>query len=98
MQIQKQVEEKKLVLFLEGQLDTKAAPDLEKELKSSLDGITELVFDMEKLDYISSAGLRVLLQAQKTMNKQGSMVLCHVCDTVKDVFALTGFDQILTIQ
>ncbi len=67
-------------------------------LNESLEGVTELTLDMEKLDYISSAGLRVLLQAQKTMNKQGSMKLCHVADAVKDVFSLTGFDQILTIE
>ncbi len=98
MLIQKQIEGQKLTLFVEGQLDTKTAPELGQVLNESLEGVTELTLDMEKLDYISSAGLRVLLQAQKTMNKQGSMKLCHVADAVKDVFSLTGFDQILTIE
>jgi len=87
----------KLEVALEGRLDTTTAPQLEAELKSSLDGITELVLDFAALDYISSAGLRVLLSAQKTMNKQGSMVVCHVNDEINEVFAITGFADILTI-
>lgn len=87
-----------LVIALEGRLDTTTAPDLEKELKSSLDGVTELVMDFEHLDYISSAGLRVLLSAQKLMNKQGSMKVIHVNEMVSEVFEVTGFSDILTIE
>lgn len=87
-----------LTIALEGRLDTTTAPDLEKELKSSLDGVTELVLDLEKLDYISSAGLRVLLSAQKIMNKQGAMKVIHVNDMVNEVFEVTGFSDILNIE
>ena len=87
-----------LTIALEGRLDTTTAPDLEKELKSSLDGVTELVLDLEHLDYISSAGLRVLLSAQKIMNKQGSMKVIHVNDMVNEVFEVTGFSDILNIE
>lgn len=73
-------------------------PTLEEELKRSLDGITELVFDFGKLEYISSAGLRVLLAAQKIMNKQGSMIIKNVNDVINDVFEVTGFSDILTIE
>lgn len=85
-------------IALEGRLDTTTAPELETELKASLDGVSELVFDMDKLDYISSAGLRVLLSAQKVMTKQGSMKLIHVNDTVMEIFEVTGFSDILTIE
>ena len=87
----------KLLLELEGRLDTMTAPQLEKELEDSLENVAELVLDMEKLDYISSAGLRGLLGAQKQMNRQGSMELHHVCEEVQDVFDMTGFSDILTI-
>ena len=83
---------------MEGRLDTTTAPDLEKELKSSLEGVTSLTLDLEKLDFISSAGLRVLLSAQKTMIKQGTMTLCNVSDVVMEVFEVTGFSDILTIE
>ena len=83
---------------MEGRLDTTTAPNLEKELKSSLDDVTELIMDFEKLEYISSAGLRVLLSAQKTMNKQGEMKLIHVNDTIMEIFKVTGFSDILTIE
>jgi len=83
---------------LEGRLDTTTAPNLEKELKSSLDDVTELIMDFEKLEYISSAGLRVLLSAQKTMNKQGEMKIIHVSDTIMEIFKVTGFSDILTIE
>ena len=73
------------------------APELEKSLADSLDGITELTFDMEGLEYISSAGLRVLLATQKTMNKQGEMKVAHVQEMVMEVFEVTGFNDILTI-
>ena len=86
------------VYALEGRLDTITSPDLEKELKASLDGVSELTMDFEKLEYISSAGLRVLLSAQKTMNKQGSMKLIHVNETIMEIFEVTGFADILTIE
>ena len=87
-----------LTIALEGRLDTTTAPDLEKEIKTGLDGVTELIMDFEKLDYISSAGLRVLLSAQKAMSKQGSMKVIHVSDLVMEVFEVTGFTDILTIE
>ena len=88
----------KLVLAVEGRLDTTTAPQLESEIKSSISGITELEFDFSKLDYISSAGLRVLLSAQKIMNKQGSMVIRNASDEIKEIFDVTGFSDILTIE
>lgn len=87
-----------LCLSLEGRLDTTTAPELEKVIKSSLDGVTELTIDMGSLDYLSSAGLRVLLGAQKTMNKQGSMKVTHVNETIMEIFDVTGFADILTIE
>lgn len=98
MTIDKKLEGTKLEIILEGRLDTITAPTLEEELKQSLDGITELVFDFGKLEYISSAGLRVLLAAQKIMNKQGSMIIKNVNDVINDVFEVTGFSDILTIE
>ena len=98
MNIEKKLEGTALTIALEGRLDTTTSPDLEEALASSLDGVTALVFDFEKLDYLSSAGLRVLLSAQKRMNKQGSMKLVHVNDAVKEVFEITGFADFLTVE
>lgn len=98
MEIIKKAEGTKLEIALEGRMDTNTAPLLEAELKDSLNGVTELVFDFAKLDYISSAGLRVVLGAQKVMNRQGSMKLCNVNDMVMEVFEVTGFVDILTIE
>ena len=98
MTIQKNLKGTTLRVTLEGRLDTTTAPQLEAELKASLDGITELDLDFEKLEYLSSAGLRVLLAAQKTMNKQGTMVIHHVNETIREVFEVTGFIDILTIE
>lgn len=98
MNIQKTVSETNLVVALEGRLDTTTSPKLEEELRSSVEGMTSLVIDLEKLEYISSAGLRVLLAMQKIMNKQGEMVLKNVSDTVMEVFEVTGFVDILTIE
>ena len=98
MTIDKKLEGTTLTLALDGRLDTTTSPDLEEALAASLDGVAELVFDFSKLDYLSSAGLRVLLSAQKRMNKQGSMKLRHVNDTVKEVFDITGFADFLTIE
>ena len=86
-----------LHIALEGRLDTNTAPQLEAELKASLPGVTELELDFSGLEYISSAGLRVLLSAQKTMNKQGKMTIHHVNETIMEVFEITGFVDILTI-
>ena len=98
MEIIKNLDGNKLTIALEGRLDTSTAPNLEAELKSSLDGVAELVLDFNKLEYISSAGLRVVLAAQKTMSKQGSMKLIGVNDEVMEVFEITGFVDILTIE
>ena len=98
MTINKKVEGTKLNLALEGRLDTMTAHQLEAEFKQSIDGMTELVLDFAALEYISSAGLRVLLSAQKVMNKQGKMIIRNVNDTVMEVFDITGFADILTIQ
>ena len=98
MNIVKNKQDSKLTLALEGRLDTTTAPQLEGELSGTLDGVTELVLDFEKLEYLSSAGLRVILAAQKTMNKQGTMVVRHVNETIQEVFEVTGFIDILTIE
>ena len=98
LNIEKKKEGAKLELVLAGRLDTTTAPELEKELKASLDGVDELVFDMASLEYISSAGLRVLLSAQKIMNKQGTMKVLHVNETIMEIFEVTGFSDILVIE
>ena len=98
MTISKELNGKTLTISVEGRLDTITSPELETELKSSLDGVTELIMDFEKLEYISSAGLRVLLSAQKTMNNQGSMKVINVNDTVMEIFEVTGFVDVLTIE
>lgn len=98
MTINKQLEGSALTLALEGRLDTTTAPQLEAELKASLDGVTALTLDLAELAYLSSAGLRVILAAQKQMNKQGSMVVRHVNETIMEVFEVTGFTDILTIE
>lgn len=98
LNIEKKKEGSKLELVLAGRLDTTTAPELEKELKASLDGVNELVFDMASLEYISSAGLRVLLSAQKIMNKQGTMKVLHVNETIMEIFEVTGFSDILVIE
>lgn len=83
---------------LEGRLDTTTAPALEAFLKDHLSGITELILDFAKLEYISSAGLRVLLSAQKVMSKQGSMVIENVNADITEIFEITGFCDILTLR
>ncbi len=98
MKIKKTLNEKKLVVELEGRLDTTTAPQLEEELKNSLDGVTELVLDLETLEYISSAGLRVLLSAYKTMRGKGSMKITNANELVKEVFEVTGFSDFLPIE
>ncbi len=98
MEILKNQQGSRLAVVLKGRLDTNTAPHLEKELRSCLDGVEELDFDFEALDYVSSAGLRVILGAQKQMNRQGEMVIRHVNDDVMEVFEMTGFVDILTIE
>ena len=95
MNIQKTLSGAALTVALEGRLDTTTAPKLEEELRG---GITRLVFDVEKLEYISSAGLRVLLAMQKLMNRQGAMLLRNVNEAVMEVFEVTGFSDILRIE
>ena len=87
-----------LTLALTGRLDTTTAPELEAALQQSLSGITSLTFDMAGLEYISSAGLRVLLSAQKEMNRQGKMTVRGANETIREVFDITGFADILTIE
>lgn len=98
MTINKLKEGAVLIISPEGRLETTTAPELDEEVKNSTDGIETLIFDFEKLEYISSAGLRVILSAQKTMNKQGSMIVKNVSDEINDVFTITGFSDILTIE
>lgn len=87
-----------LTVSLEGRLDTRTAPELDSAMKSNIDGVTSLTFDLEALDYISSAGLRVLLSCQKAMNRQGKMVVKNANSVVNDIFEVTGFSEILTIE
>ena len=98
MNIQKTVDGTALTVAVEGRLDTTTSPKLEEELRNSIAGVTRLVFDFEKLEYISSADLRVLLAMQKIMNKQGEMLLKNVSETVMEVFEVTGFADILSIE
>ena len=98
MKIENTTKGNEMELVLSGRLDTITAPQLEAELKKNIDGITSLLFDFSDLEYLSSAGLRVLLAAQKIMNKQGSMVIKNVNDTIREIFEVTGFVDILTIK
>ena len=87
-----------LTIALEGRLDTTTAPELEQALKQDLEGATALTLDFSRLDYISSAGLRVLLSAHKAMSRKGGMKVTHVNEIVNEVFEVTGFSDILTIE
>ena len=98
MTIDKQLNGSELTLALNGRLDTTTAPELEAVIKDSIAGITNLVMDFAELEYLSSAGLRVILSTQKTMNKQGEMVIRNVNETINEVFEITGFIDILTIE
>ncbi len=97
MTITKTLENKKAILSVEGWLDTNSAPELGREIEA-LSDIERLILDFDKLEYISSAGLRILLSTQKTMNKQGSMVIKNVNEDVMDIFNITGFVDFLTIE
>lgn len=98
MNIEKNLSGASLTMKITGRLDTVTAPELESELNSSLTGVKDLTLDCEGLEYISSAGLRVLLKAQKLMTVQGSMKLIHVNESVMEVFDITGFSDILTVE
>lgn len=98
MTIQKKEEGNKTIVILEGRLDTTTAPELEKALVDVIGKTSELEFDFEKLEYVSSAGLRVLLNTQKQIGKGGAMSICNVNDVVMEVFEVTGFVDILTIK
>lgn len=98
LNINKTVENEKAFFALSGRLDTTTAPELENELKASLDGVNELTLDFAGLEYISSAGLRVLLSTQKIMNMQGKMLVRNVSETIMEIFEITGFTDILTIE
>ena len=98
LNIEKKLENGALFIALEGELDTLSSPDFEAELEPLLADADSLTLDFENLDYISSAGLRVLLSAQKTMNRQGEMKVIHVNETIGEIFEITGFTDVLTIE
>lgn len=98
MNINKTVNGNELTVALEGRLDTATAPQLEAELNQSIVGTQKLVFDFAGLEYLSSAGLRVLLASQKIMNKQGEMIVRNVNETIMEIFEVTGFCDVLTIE
>ncbi|MBQ6425230.1 MAG: STAS domain-containing protein [Clostridia bacterium] len=98
MEITKKKDGGALKIALEGRLDTSTAPSLEETLSKELSGVTDLEFDFAKLEYISSAGLRVLLSTQKIMKNQGTMKVKNVCPEIMEVFDITGFSEILTIE
>ena len=98
MTIEKKINNDAVTLIVSGRLDTQTAPELENELDKTLSNVKELTFDMTNLEYVSSAGLRVILKAQKAMNAQGSMKLTGVNDSIMEVFDITGFLDILTIE
>ena len=98
MEIKKVKNGTELNLAVEGRLDTTTAPQVEAELKQNISGVETLVLDFANLEYLSSAGLRVLLAAQKVMNKQGEMIIRNVNETIAEIFEITGFSDILTIE
>ena len=98
MTIEKKINGASAVVAIVGRLDTQTAPELERELDTIFPDLKDLTFDMTGLEYISSAGLRVILKTQKTMNAKGSMKLIGVNETIMEVFDITGFIDILTIE
>ncbi|WP_316630934.1 STAS domain-containing protein [uncultured Ruminococcus sp.] len=98
MTVTKKLEGTKLTAAFEGRLDTNTTPQAEQELTGSLDNVKELILDFKQLDYISSAGLRLLLMLQKKMNNQGSMTIINANDMVKEIFEVTGFSDVLTVK
>ena len=98
LDISKNLDGKRLTITLTGRLDTTTAPELEEQVNSSIENVSNLIFDISNMEYISSAGLRVLLSSQKAMNKKGDMKVVHPTDDVKEIFDVTGFSDILTIE
>ena len=98
MTIEIKKEAKSLILKIAGRLDTTSAPEMEKAVKENISGVEKLIIDMEKLEYISSAGLRVLLSAKKKMDDTGSVKIKNVSEPIMEVFEITGFNEILTIE
>ena len=98
MTIEKNLNGTELTVTIAGRLDTTTAPQLEAEFKQSINGVKKLVLDFAALEYLSSAGLRVLLSAQKVMNKQGEMIIKNVNETINEIFEVTGFSDVLTIE
>ena len=98
MEITKNIKDSELDIQLRGRLDTSTAPQLEEEIKHSINGIKTFILDLNDLEYMSSAGLRIILSAQKTMNKQGKLIIRNVNDTIMEVFEMTVFADILSIE
>ena len=98
MTVEKNLNGTELTVTIAGRLDTVTAPQLEAEFKGNINGVEKLVLDFAALEYLSSAGLRVLLAAQKVMNKQGEMIIKNVNETINEIFEVTGFIDILTIE
>ncbi len=98
MTIVKNIQGEQMTIKLSGRLDTVTSPQLESEVGADLDNVKDLIWDLQDLEYISSSGLRILLAVQKRMNKQGSMKMIHVNETIMDIFDITGFTGILTIE
>ncbi|MBE6818957.1 MAG: STAS domain-containing protein [Ruminococcaceae bacterium] len=98
LDIKKTIEGGKALFAISGRVDSTTAPQLDKQIKESINDITELTLDLKELDYISSAGLRVLLATQKQMNQQGEMKILNVNETVMEIFEITGFSEIFTIE
>ncbi len=98
MEFEKTQDGSVLKVSLVGELDSMNTPELEEKLIKEIDGVKELIFDLDKLEYISSAGLRVLLQMQKTMKSQGSMVIRNTNEDVMDIFKVTGFIRLLNLE
>lgn len=98
LNIEKKAEENRIIYLLEGRLDTASSPELEECIRDITEDVNEVVFDLKDLEYISSAGLRVLLETQKIMSKQGVMKVINVNDTIMEIFEITGFTDILTIE
>ncbi len=98
MQITKNLENERLTLAVSGRIDTSTAPELESVINNNAQNVKELIIDLKDMDYISSAGLRVLLKTQKLMNTQGSLLIKNVQSDVMEIFEMTGFVDILTIE
>ena len=98
MTVTTKLEGTRLTVSAEGKMGTTSTPEFEKAVRDNIDGITELVFDLEKLDYMASAGLRILLSAAKVMKKQGSMKIIHVTESMMEVFTFTGMADVMDIE